>query len=179
MIDTKNRIAEIDILIAQLQEERAALLGIVMENNPYAKLTAMAPKLFGEWSEKYICEKCPSLDRRNQKGWDLWSEALGRVEVKSSRVPNKSGVTFNQCHPYDCDYFLFVIYDTEEAKEDLFLVPSIDFSKFEASPQHTRNDKDHAECFNMLASAKKRATLLENYRVHGWEELEKIAGGLV
>ena len=175
MNDYKTRIAEIDLLIAKLQAEREELIG---ETNPYAQLTNMAPKAFGEWSEKYVCEKCPSFERKNQKGWDLWSDILGKVEVKSSRVPNKSGgVTVNQCHPYDCDYFLFIIYNTEEATEDLFLVSSKDFPKFEASPQHTREDKEHAECFNMLASAKKRAALLEQYRVLDWEELKKIAGG--
>ena len=176
-MDISIRIAEIDAQIAQLQQEKMRLINIELINNPYAELKAMAPKKFGEWSELYICKQCPSFDRRNQKGWDLWSDVLGRVEVKSSRVPNNSGVTFNQCHPYDCDYFLFVIYNTEEATEQLFLVPSSDFNKFEASPQHTRNDREHAECFNMLASAKKRMAILEHYRVNGWEELEKIAGG--
>lgn len=169
-MDAKARIEEINHIITQLKAEREAL-------NPYANLKELSNKNFGEeWSEPYICSKCPSFEKKDQKGWDLWSDALGRVEVKSSRLPCKS-ITFNQCHPYDCDYFLFVEYDTEEITEHIFLVPSSDFFSFSTSVQHTRNDRERAECFTLSGSTKKNVQLLEKYRVNGWEELEKLAGG--
>lgn len=169
-MNAKARIAEIDALIAKLKEEKLAL-------NPYANLKDLSNKSFGEeWSEPYICSKCPSFEQKDQKGWDLWSESLGRVEVKSSRLPC-SGITFNQCHPYDCDYFLFVEYDTVEICEHIFLVPATDFFMFSIGVQHTRNDKEHAECFTLSGTTKKNVQLLENYRVNGWEQLERLASG--
>ena len=119
----KLRIIEIDKMIEALKEER-------MQLNPYANLKDLSNKSFGEgWSEPFICSKCPSFEQKDQKGWDLWSSALGRVEVKSTRLPCTS-ITFNQCHPYDCDYFLFVEYDTINITEHIFLVPSKDFFLF-------------------------------------------------
>ena len=168
--EKKARIIEIDEIIEKLKKEK-------MELNPYANLKDLSNKTFGEgWSEPFICSKCPSFEQRDQKGWDLWSKALGRVEVKSSRLPCAS-ITFNQCHPYDCDYFLFVEYDTIEIIEHIFLVPSKDFFQFSIGVQHTRNSKEEAECFTLSGSTKKNCKLLEKYRVNGWEDLEKIAGG--
>lgn len=166
----KERIREIDEIIAKLKAEKESL-------NPYANLKDLSNKNFGEeWSEPYICSKCPSFERKDQKGWDLWSDALGRVEVKSSRLPCKQ-ITFNQCHPYDCDYFLFVEYDTEEITENIFLVPSKDFFTFGVSVQHSRGEKEQADCFTLSGTTKANKERLEHYRIQNWEELEKIAGG--
>ena len=166
----KERIAEIDKQIAMLKAEKEKL-------NPYANLHDLGNKKFGEeWSESFICDKCQSFKRVDQKGYDLFSDSLGRVEVKSSRLPCRS-VTFNQCHPYDCDYFLFVEYDTEEATQHIFLVPSSDFFLFGVSVQHGRDEKDKASCFTLSGTTAKNKALLENYRINSWEDLEKLAGG--
>ena len=165
----RERLVEIDRLIEQLKAEKAAI-------NPYANLKDFNNKTFGEaWSEPYICSQCPSFQRKDQKGWDLWSEALGRVEVKSSRLPCTQ-ITFNQCHPYDCDYFLFVEYDTEEVTESIFLVPSSDFFNFSISVQHSRHE---ANCFTLSGTTKHNVALLEKYRVRDWAELESLAGGVI
>lgn len=164
----KERIAEIDRLIKELLTEKENL-------NPYANLKAMSNKVFGEsWSEEFICSKCPGFERRDEKGWDLYSNGLGRVEVKSTRLPCKQ-ITFNQCHPYDCDYFLFVEYDTEDIAEHIFLVPANKFFDFGVSVQHSRADKEEAECFTLSGSSKKNKELLEQYRVANWECLQKLA----
>ena len=55
----------------------------------------------------------------------MFSEKYGRVEVKSARLPLKT-ITYNQCHPYECEYFLFVNYDTENGGEEIFFIPSKD-----------------------------------------------------
>lgn len=170
MSDIKKRIIEIDKQIELLKAEKLQL-------NPYANLKDLPNKAFGEgWSEPYICSKCPSFEQKDQKGWDLWSETLGKVEVKSTRLPCRQ-ITFNQCHPYDCDYFLFIEYDIEEITEHIFLVPSTDFFSFGHSVQHTRSIDTKANCFTMSGSSKRNRELLEKYRVMGWEALEKLAGG--
>ena len=169
-MDIKNRIAEIDKMIEELKAEKLRL-------NPFANLKDLSNKAFGEqWSEPYICSKCPSFIQKDQKGWDLWSNKLKRVEVKSSRLPCAQ-ITFNQCHPYDCDYFLFVEYDTITADVHLFLVPSSDFFLFSTGVQHTRNSREEAECFTLSGTTRKNQILLEKYRINSWEELEKLAGG--
>lgn len=176
MSNVAARIAEIDILIAQLQEEKARLLGIELETNPYANLKTLGNKAFGEgWSEPWVASKCPSLVQDRHTGYDLVSEALGRVELKSTRLP-LTKITYNQCHPGDCDYFLFIDYNTVDGTEDIFLMPSTDFHLIHPSVQHGRNSE--AQCYSATGcSCKRNAAILENYRVNGWEELEKIAGG--
>lgn len=166
----KERIQQIDKMIEELKQEKLRL-------NPYANLKDLSNKSFGEeWSESYICSKCPSFERCDQKGWDLFCEGLGRVEVKSSRLPCGQ-ITFNQCHPYDCDYFLFVEYDTEKVEEHLFLVPADDFFLFGVTVQHARENKEQATCFTLSGSSRKNTALLEQYRISSWEALEQKAGG--
>ena len=169
-IAEKNRIIEIDNLIKELMAEKEAL-------NPYANLKSINNKEFGEsWSEKEIVKHCPSFERRDEKGWDLWSDSLGRVEVKSSRLPC-SQITFNQCHPKDCDYFLFVLYDTIEGEPIIYLVPSNKFFDFSVTVQHERKTKEEASCFSMSGSSVKNSAKLLDYKINNWEELEKIARG--
>ena len=168
------RIAEIDIQIAKLQEEKARLLGIELEINPYATLKTMSNKAFGEgWSEPWVASKCPSLIQDRHPGYDLVSEILGRIELKSTRLP-LTKITYNQCHPNDCDYFLFIDYNTIDGTENIFLMPSADFQSLHPSQQHGRNDL----CYSATGcTCTRNAEILENYRVNGWEELERIAGG--
>ena len=175
MSDIAARIAEIDIEIARLQEEKARLLGIELQINPYANLKTLSNKAFGEgWSEPWVASKCPSLIQDRHAGYDLTSEVLGRVELKSTRLPLASKITYNQCHPNDCDYFLFIDYNTIDGTEDIFLMPSADFQLLHPSQQHGRNDL----CYSATGcSSKRNAAILENYRINGWEELERIAGG--
>lgn len=166
----KARIAEINALIEKLMAEREAI-------NPYANLKSISNKEFGEaWSEPEIIKHCPSFEQRDEKGWDLWSKALGRVEVKSTRLPCQQ-ITFNQCHPRDCDYFLFVLYDTEEAEAIRYLVPAKDFFDFSVTVQHDRKSKEEASCFSMSGSSIKNKTKLANYIVPSWEALETLAKG--
>ena len=86
--DIDARITEIDIQIAILQEEKARLLGIELKSNPYMNLKSMANKSFGEgWSEVWVANKCPSLVSDRHPGYDFISKHLGRVELKSTRLP--------------------------------------------------------------------------------------------
>lgn len=162
-----NRIKEIKEQIALLRAELLTL-------NPYAGLKEMSNKEFGEqWSEGWILQHCPTLKKDNGKGHDIYSDKLGKIEVKSTRLPCKQ-ITFNQIHPYDCDQFLFVLYDTEEGTEEIYLVPSseiVDKSKFTLSVQHQRvGDDGEANCFTMTMTKKNRASL-ETHRIASWEEL--------
>lgn len=172
------RIAEIDAQIASLQEEKARLLGIELQVNPYANLKALGNKAFGEgWSEPWVASKCPSLIRDRHPGYDLVSKNLGRVELKSTRLP-LTKITYNQCHPHDCDYFLFIDYHTQDGTEDIFLLPSANFFDICPSIQHERKNADEGDCFSATGcSCKKNKNILEQYRVASWEELEKLAGG--
>lgn len=164
----KARIAEIDRLIAELKAEKESL-------NPYANLKDLGNKNFGEaWSEPFIVSKCPSLIQKDEKGWDLWSESLGRIEVKSSRLPCRQ-ITFNQCHPKDCDYFLFVLYDTEEGGEIIYLIPAADFYEFSITVQHSRESREEASCFSMSGSSIGNREKLQKYRIASWEDLENLA----
>ena len=162
------RIREINELMKKLQAELCTL-------NPYAGLKSMGNKEFGEsWSEKWIIQHCPAFVREDGKGYDFRSENLGKVEVKSSRVPN-SGLTFNQVHPYDCDYFLFVVYNTEEGTEELFLFPSkaIFDGEIKINAQHVRpEDKNKIpECGTISGTKKNMTVLEEKYKISSWEEL--------
>lgn len=164
---SKTRIAEIRAQIEALKQELTAL-------NPYAGLKEMSNKEFGEgWSETWILQHCPALRKDNGRGHDIFGENLGRIEVKSTRLPCKQ-ITFNQIHPYDCEQFLFVLYNTEDGTEEIFLVPSadiVDTNKFSLSIQHQRvADKNEANCFTM-GMTKKNRTSLEQYRISSWEEL--------
>ena len=178
MSNITDRIIEIDSLIASLQEEKARLLGIEIKNNPYLDLKSLSNKSFGEgWSEPWVSKHCPSLISNRHPGYDFTSITLGRVELKSSRLPLKQ-ITYNQCHPHDCDYFLFVDYNTETGTEDIFLMPSDNFLELKPSIQHERKSADEGACFSASGcSCKRNKNILEKYRVSSWEELEKIAGG--
>ena len=169
-LEEKNEYETLNQLIAQYKQRMTEL-------NPFANLKDMSNKEFGEtWSENYICTRVSSFERKDEKGWDLYSPALGRVEVKSTRLPCKQ-ITFNQCHPYDCDYFLFVEYDTIEGDVFMFLVPSSDFFEFNPSVQHTRSNKEDADCFTMSGCSRSNVYNLQKYRVSSWEELEQRAKG--
>ena len=160
----KQRIAEIDAQIEQLMAEKYAI-------NPYSTLKSLSNKAFGEqWSEPYICSKCPNLIRRNGPGHDLWSEKLGRIEVKSSRLPCAK-ITFNQIHPQDCDYFLFVEYDTINGDQLIYLVPSadlLDTNKFHLSAQHDRNN---GSCYSLNGNTARTRNSLLAYQYTSWEDL--------
>lgn len=159
------RIQEIKHQMELLKQELFAL-------NPYAGLKELSNKEFGEnWSENWIVQHCSSLTRDNGRGHDLFSEHLGRIEVKSTRLPCKQ-ITFNQIHPYDCDNFLFVLYNTEDGTEEIFLVPAAALvAEFSLSVQHQRIDSgEKANCFTM-GMTKKNKTNLEKYRITSWEEL--------
>ena len=78
----------------------------------------------------------------------------GRIEVKSTRLPLKT-ITYNQCHPYECEYFLFVNYDTENGGEEIFFIPSKDIINeqlFSKSKQHSRMEES---CYTISDSTKK------------------------
>ena len=86
-------------------------------------------------------------------------------------------ITFNQCHPYECDKFLFVLYDTIEGEVIIYLVPSKDIKeKFHYSRQHTHAAaKEDADCISITYSVANRKILEENYRVKDFEELNRLA----
>lgn len=160
----KNRLKEIDRQIADLMAEKEQI-------NPFANLKSLSNKAFGEgWSEPYILEQCPQLEHTHGKGNDFYSEKVGRIEVKSSRLPCKQ-ITFNQLHPKDCDQFLFVLYDTENADSIIYMVPSEDIEEnFSITKQHDRHND--SSCFSM-GMTRANSAQLENYRINSWDELSE------
>ena len=172
------RIIEIDEEIARLQEEKARLLGEEIKINPYANLKSLSNKSFGEgWSEPWVNSKCPSLVMDRHAGYDFTSKTLGRVELKSTRLP-LTKITYNQCHPHDCEYFLFIDYNTEDGTEDIFLMPSAEFFSIHPSIQHERKSAEEGACFSATGcTCKRNQKILEKYRISSWVELEKRAGG--
>lgn len=160
----KDRIKEIKNQIAQLEME-------IEQINPYANLKRLTNKTFGEqWSETHILQHCPQLFHAKEKGYDFLSDKLGKIELKSSRLPCKQ-ITFNQLHPKDCDYFLFALYDTVEAECELFLIDSNTLVKnCSYSSQHDRHN--NASCFSMPMTKTNKA-ILEDYRIT-WEELSEV-----
>lgn len=160
----KERIQEIDNEIEKLLAEKQRL-------NPFASLKSLSWKEFGEgFSEQYVLDHVPHLSKENGAGHDMYSKRLGYIEVKSGRLPYKSGWTMNQLHPSECDYFLFVFYDTEEADTYLYLVPCgelTDSNKFTLSRQHGEG------CFS-LGQTKKNQDSLEEYRIKDWQELDSL-----
>ena len=151
--EQKERIIEIDAQIASLMKEKEVI-------NPYANLKSFSNKNFGEaWSEPHILAHCPSFTKVDSKGYDFTSKGLGKVEVKSCRLP---ATTVNQCHPNDCDYFLFALYDCEECEDHLYLVPSKNFMDFSPIAQH---DRGESGCYSMSLKTKKRQELLKHYKI--------------
>ena len=166
----KTRLQEINEQIAILMKEKAAL-------NPYAGLKDMSPKKFGEqWSESWIRSKCPNLTKNNGSGHDLLAANGELWEVKSSRLPCKE-ITFNQCHPYECNRFLFVLYDTESGNELIYLVPAEDIKKkFHYSRQHGHGvSKEDADCVSVRYGSTNKKLLENLYRVDSWEALNVLA----
>ena len=143
----------------------------ICEINPYGNLKEMSNKEFGEgWSEKYILSKVPLLKKDNSIGHDMFSEKYGRIEVKSARLPLTT-ITYNQCHPYECEYFLFVNYDTENGGEEIFFVPSKDILNeelFSKSKQHSRTEES---CYTISGSTKKNKQSLTQYRFMTFSDL--------
>lgn len=166
----KTRLQEINEQIAILMKEKATL-------NPYAGLKDMSIKKFGEqWSESWIRSKCPNLTKNNGSGHDLLAANGELWEVKSSRLPCKK-ITFNQCHPYECNRFLFVLYDTENASELIYLVPAEDIKKkFKYSRQHGHGvSKEDADCVLVHYEGTNKRLLEDLYKVDGWEALNALA----
>lgn len=166
----KARLAEIDVQIAALQKEKEQI-------NPFANLKSLSNKAFGEgWSEPYIVSQCSNLIQAHGSGHDLCTAAGEQWEVKSSRLPCES-ITFNQCHPYECDKFLFILYDTIEGEAIIYLVPSKDIKeKFRYSRQHIHMvAKEDADCISIFYSVANKKILEENYRVKDFEELNRLA----
>lgn len=166
----KARLAEIDRQIAALQKEKEQI-------NPFANLKALSNKAFGEgWSEPYIINQCSNLIQDNGNGHDLGTAAGEQWELKSSHLPCVN-ITFNQCHPYECDKFLFILYDTIEGEVIIYLVPSKDIKKnFHYSRQHTHTAaKEDADCVSIAYSVVNKKILEENYRVKDFEELNRLA----
>lgn len=146
----------------------------ISELNPYGNLKNLSNKAFGEeWSEQYILSQVPSLRKDNSAGHDMFSEKYGRVEVKSARLPLKT-ITYNQCHPYECEYFLFVNYDTENGGEEIFFVSSKDIINeqlFSKSKQHSRMEES---CYTISGSTKKNKQSFARYRFMTFSELNKF-----
>lgn len=165
-LSQKKRIEEIDALIESLREEKYSI-------NPFAYLKDMSMKQFGEeFSENYILARVPNLISRHGAGHDMYSTKLGLIEVKSGRPPYKKTWTFNQLHPHECEHFLFVFYDTENASTEIFLVPSKDITNnniFSISKQHSTN----GECYSM-SGTRKNILALQEYKINSWEELNNI-----
>lgn len=158
------------------QKEIERLLERQKQLNPYYGLKLMSNKEFGEqWSEPYILLQCSNLQKDNSRGHDFYNEKFGRIEVKSSRLPNK-GITYNQCHPYECEYFLFVNYNTIDGSEQIYFVPSekvLDSSLFSITKQHSR---DEGTCYSMSGSTKKNKASFETFYFESFIALNKYLG---
>ena len=162
----KQRLIEIDKEIKRLLEEHES-------RNPFSKLKMLSNKDFGEkFSDKDVLDRCPNLFKDNSAGHDLRTLNGETWEVKSCRLPLKQ-ITFNQCHIYECDKFLFLLYDTEEADVSIYLVPAKDIVKFSPSSQHVRGSLD---CCTIGWRKKTRLEEEEKYRIQNFSQLNKIAG---
>lgn len=160
----KKRYNEIVLDIERLQNELKHL-------NPYAHINYLSNKEFGnDWSENYIVSKVPSLRRYNGTGFNMISN-IGTIDVVSTRILSGT-VTFNQLHPDECDWFLFVFYNIIEGTEKIYFVPSEllkDKSLFKITKQHGSG------CYCMTTSPYNMSSL-KYFIVHSWEELNgKIA----
>lgn len=163
----RKRLEEIRKTIAALQEEKQK---IVSKYNPYFNLKSYSNKKFGEeWAEQYVHSMCPSLEMNRGKGYDFVCH-LGKVELKSSRLPLKQ-ITYNQCHPQDCDYFLFINFNTETGEEEIYLVPSSHFNRLHYSQQHSRNDES---CYSISGTNRSPP---RPYLIADWAALEAYARG--
>lgn len=153
----------IDLQIKELQEQKLKL-------NPFANLRQLSNKAFGEWSEDYVVEQAPNIEKKNGIGRDLISKNLGKIEVKSTR--NTKGITFNQIKPQYSNYHLFVIYDIDNIETTQFLVPNdILVNQLKMSKQH--NYSAEGNVFT-LSDTKANMAILEEYKV-SWEELNAKA----
>lgn len=163
--EQKDRLVEIDKQIAELLTEKEAI-------NPFSNLKNMNNKTFGEeFSEPFIISKCPNLIKDNSAGHDVRTVGGELWEIKSCRLPLKK-ITFNQCHPLECDKFLFALYDTEEGDVLLYLIPSKDIELFAPTSQHIRGSMD---CCSVSWGVKKRRDLEEKYRIESFERLSQEA----
>lgn len=162
--EARQRISDIDEQIRLLMEEKENL-------NPFSKLNMMSWKEFGEeFSEQYVLDRVPNLKPCRGAGHDMFSKRLGYIEVKSGRLPYKRGWTFNQLHPSECDWYLFVFYDTENYDVTIYLVSSTDITdadQFSISKQHGDG------CFSMYCSLKNEVSL-QQYRVKDWDTLNDL-----
>lgn len=161
----KQEVYDIDRQIQKLQNKKLKI-------NPYSCLKNLSGKAFGEeWSELHILKQCPKLERDNSKGHDFYNKNLGKIELKSFRIPSTSS-TANQCYPKECDYFLFAFYDVEEYEDYLYLISSNDLVReFSTSPQHDRNLIP--SCFSVRLTTKKNKEKLQKYKI-SYEELNKL-----
>lgn len=161
----KQEVYDIDRQIQELQNKKLKI-------NPYSCLKNLYGKAFGEgWSELHILEQCPKLERDNSNGHDFYNKNLGKIELKSFRIPATKS-TANQCYPKECDYFLFVFYDVEEYEDYLYLISSDDLVReFSKSPQHDRNAVP--ACFSVSLATKKNKEKLQKYKT-SYKELNKL-----
>lgn len=162
----KKQIDDLNKQIRELQDKKRKI-------NPYSCLKDLSAKKFGEaWSEFHILEQCPNLDRVNSKGYDFYHKNLGRIELKSFRIPAKKGCVANQCHPKECDYFLFAFYDCENYEDYLYLISSYNLiQEFSRSPQHDRNLIP--TCFTINFKTKENSAKLQKYQL-SYKELNKL-----
>ena len=149
---------EIDQQIASLQQQRASL-------HPYLSLEAMSNKQFGTFSEEEAAQKVFGFTRISNamERYDLFSEKLGRIEVKATR--KVKDFTFNQVKPVLSDYCLFIIYDIDNLTTKLFFVPSSELYQFSMSHQH----QSGGDCYT-LSDTKHNRLMFEKYQIT-WEEL--------
>lgn len=170
------RIAELKEIVENATRE---LNDLLRENNPYVDLKSYSNQKFGQgWSEPYVASKCPSFIRENtHTGYDFITAGLGKVELKSTRLPCKS-TAYNQCHPYECDYFVFIDYDTENGTEDIYCFPAKDLKgKLAYSKQHNyEGAKEESPCV-MVKRSKSNLEKLSSYKLSGWEALERLGSG--
>ena len=162
----KQKVRDIDEQIQELQNKKIKI-------NPYSCLKTLGNKAFGEeWSESHILERRPKFERIDSKGYDFYNKNLGRIELKSFRIPTKNGSTANQCHPKECDYFLFAFYDIENYEDYLYLVPSNSITQeFSISSQHDRNLIP--TCFSVDFKTKRNKEKLQEYKT-SYKELNKL-----
>lgn len=164
--------------LIEIDKKIEALMARKLELNPFANLKAMSNKQFGEqWSESYIREKCPNLIKNNGRGHDVITMNGEKWEIKSIRLPCKN-TAFNQCHPFDCDKFLFVGYDCETGEVYLYLVPSNEIKEnLNYSAQHSYGkEKEEADCIMVPFSQTNQRKLQEKYLISDFSILNNLAG---
>lgn len=158
--------------LEELEELEKKIQARKLELNPFSGLKSMSNKAFGEgWSEPYIRNHVPNLEKNNGTGHDMRGKHYKTIEVKSSRLTFNENWTMNQVHCNEAEAFLFVWYNCNNGTHEICFIPTEDLiAECTRSRQHTREGK---MCCT-ISSTKKNREVLKKYMISSWEILNEV-----